>query len=110
VVAVFGTLLAVDLLFFGATLKKVPYGGWFPLVAAAAGYVVMVTWRRGRSIVYQMLYGGALPLDSFLERLEPAKMRVARTALFLTNDPNSVPRAMLHNMKHNMVLHERIIL
>jgi KUP system potassium uptake protein len=110
VALVFGTLLAVDLLFFAATLLKIPNGGWFPLVAAAAGFVVMVTWRRGRAIVYQILYGEALPLDAFLARLEPAKMRVARTAIFMTNDPNSVPRAMLHNMKHNMVLHERIIL
>ncbi|MCI0429114.1 MAG: potassium transporter Kup [Rhodospirillales bacterium] len=110
VALVFGALLALDLLFFAATLLKVPYGGWFPLVVAAAGFVVMVTWRRGRAIVYQLLYGEALPLDSFLERLEPTKIRVARTAIFMTNDPNSVPRAMLHNMKHNMVLHERIIL
>jgi len=110
VALVFGTLLTLDLLFFAATLLKIPNGGWFPLVAAAAGFAVMVTWRRGRAIVYQMLYGEALPLDSFLERLEPTKIRVARTAIFMTNDPNSVPRAMLHNMKHNMVLHERIIL
>ena len=110
VAVVFGSLLAVDLLFFAATLLKIPYGGWFPLVVAAAGFAVMVTWRRGRALVYQMLYGDALPLDGFLARLEPSSMRVARTAVFMTNDPNSVPRAMLHNMKHNMVLHERIIL
>ncbi len=110
VALVFGSLLAVDLLFFAATLLKIPYGGWFPLVVAAAGFAVMVTWRRGRALVYQMLYGDALPLDGFLARLEPSSMRVARTAIFMTNDPNSVPRAMLHNMKHNMVLHERIIL
>jgi KUP system potassium uptake protein len=110
VVAVFGPLLALDLLFFAATLLKIPNGGWFPLVAAAVGFTIMVTWRRGRAIVYEMLYGEALPLDKFLERLEPTKLRVARTAIFMTNDPNSVPRAMLHNMKHNMVLHERIIL
>jgi KUP system potassium uptake protein len=110
VALVFGPLLGVDLLFFAATLLKIPYGGWFPLVVAAAGFTVMVTWRRGRSIVYQMLYGEALPLDKFLERLEPTKLRVARTAIFMTNNPNAVPRAMLHNMKHNMVLHERIIL
>jgi len=110
VALVFGSLLAVDLLFLAATLLKIPNGGWFPLIVAAVGFAVMVTWRRGRAIVYEMLYGEALPLDSFLERLEPAKMRVARTAIFMTNDPNSVPRAMLHNMKHNMVLHERIIL
>jgi KUP system potassium uptake protein len=110
VALVFGALLAVDLLFFAATLLKIPSGGWFPLVAAAVGFTVMVTWRHGRAIVYQLLYGEALPLDKFLERLEPAKMRVARTAIFMTSDPNSVPRAMLHNMKHNMVLHERIIL
>jgi KUP system potassium uptake protein len=110
VALVFGPLLALDLLFFMATLPKIPYGGWFPLVVAAAGSVVMVTWRRGRAIVYRLLYGEALPLDKFLERLEPTKIRVARTAIFMTNDPNSVPRAMLHNMKHNMVLHERVLL
>jgi KUP system potassium uptake protein len=110
VALVFGPLLGIDLLFFAATLLKIPYGGWFPLVAAAAGFTIMVTWRRGRAIVYEMLYGESLPLDKFLERLEPTKVRVGRTAVFMTNDPNSVPRAMLHNMKHNMVLHERIIL
>ena len=110
VAVVFGALLAVDLLFFASTLLKIPNGGWFPLVAAAAGFAVMVTWRRGRNTVYEMLYGDALPMDAFLARLEPSANRVARTAVFMTNDPTSVPRAMLHNMKHNMVIHERIIL
>src|SRR4030095_8862266 len=81
VALVFGTLLAVDLLFLAGTLLKIPYGGWFPLVAAAAGFVVMVTWRRGRAIVYQLLYGEALPLDKFLERLQPTKLPVAPTPL-----------------------------
>jgi KUP system potassium uptake protein len=77
VTLVFGALLALDLLFFAATLLKVPYGGWFPLVAAAAGFTVMVTWRRGRAIVYQLLYGERCRSTKFLERLEPAKMRSA---------------------------------
>jgi len=110
VAVVFGALLAVDLVFFGATLLKIPNGGWFPLVVAAGGFVVMVTWRRGRATMYEMLYGDALPMDAFLARLEPSATRVARTAVFMTNDPTAVPRAMLHNMKHNMVLHERVVL
>ena len=94
----FGALLAVDLLFFAATLLKIPSGGWFPLVAAAAGYGVMVTWRRGRAIVYQMLYGEALPLDSFLERLEPTKMQ--RCPHRHLHDQRSQQRAARHAAQH----------
>jgi KUP system potassium uptake protein len=110
VAVVFGALLAVDLTFFVATLLKIPHGGWFPLVVAAVGFIIMSTWRRGRAYMYQKLYGDALPFEGFLARLEPSSVRVARTAVFMTNDPNSVPRAMLHNMKHNTVLHERVVL
>jgi KUP system potassium uptake protein len=110
VAPLFGTLLAVDLLFFGSTLLKIPNGGWFPLLAGAAAIFIMVTWRRGRKVVYEKLYGDGLKLDSFLARLEASRMRVARTAVFMTADPTVVPRAMLHNMKHNMVLHERNVL
>jgi KUP system potassium uptake protein len=110
VAPLFGTLLAIDLLFFGSTLLKIPNGGWFPLLAGAAAIFIMVTWRRGRKVVYEKLYGDGLKLESFLGRLEASRMRVARTAVFMTADPTVVPRAMLHNMKHNMVLHERNVL
>jgi KUP system potassium uptake protein len=110
VAPLFGTLLAIDLLFFGSTLLKIPNGGWFPLLAAAAAIFIMATWRRGRKVVYEKLYGEGLKLDSFLARLDASRMRVARTAVFMTADPTVVPRAMLHNMKHNMVLHERNVL
>ena len=110
VAPLFGTLLAIDLLFFGSTLLKIPSGGWFPLLAGGAAIFIMVTWRRGRKVVYEKLYGEGLKLDSFLARLDASRMRVARTAIYMTADPTVVPRAMLHNMKHNMVLHERNVL
>ncbi|QEX19691.1 putative potassium transport system protein kup 1 [Hypericibacter terrae] len=106
----FGALLGIDLLFFGSTLLKIPNGGWFPLLAGGTAIFVMATWRRGRKVVYDKLYGEGLKLDSFLARLEASPMRIARTAIFMTGDPTVVPRAMLHNMKHNMVLHERNVL
>jgi KUP system potassium uptake protein len=110
VAPLFGSLLAIDLLFFGSTLLKIPSGGWFPLLAGGAAIFIMVTWRRGRRVVYEKLYGEGLKLDSFLARLEASPMRIARTAVYMTADPTVVPRAMLHNMKHNMVLHERNVL
>ena len=79
------------------------------VVAAAFAYVV-VTWRRGRRAVWDKLYAHALPIGSFLDRLDPALIRVQGTAVYMTGDPEVVPMALLHNIKHNHVLHERNII
>lgn len=110
VVAVFGAFLAVDLTFLSANALKIFAGGWFPIALAAAVFVLMSTWRRGREIMFDRLYRGAPSLPSFLTSL-PSRppARVPGTAVFLTANPDAVPRALLHNLKHNKVLHERVV-
>jgi KUP system potassium uptake protein len=110
VVAVFGAFLAIDLTFLAANALKVFAGGWFPIVLAAAVFVLMSTWRRGRAVMFERLYRGAPSLRSFLTTLsQRPPTRVPGTAVFLTANPDTVPRALLHNLKHNKVLHERVV-
>jgi KUP system potassium uptake protein len=110
VVTVFGLFLAVDLVFLSANALKIFAGGWFPIVLAAAAFILMSTWRRGREIMFERLYRGAPSLSSFLTSLpHRPPPRVPGTAVFLTANPDTVPRALLHNLKHNKVLHERIV-
>jgi KUP system potassium uptake protein len=109
-VGVFGLLAIPDLAFFIANALKIPDGGWLPLVVAAFVYFTITTWRRGRRLVATELSEGSLPLRQFLLRMERAPDRVAGTAVFLTADASHTPSAFLHNLKHNKVLHERIII
>ncbi len=107
---VFGFLAIPDLAFFIANALKIPDGGWLPMIVAFLIYFTIMTWRRGRRLVAAELSEGALPLKQFLERMERAPDRVAGTAVFLTADASHTPAAFLHNLKHNKVLHERIII
>ncbi|MGH8111353.1 MAG: potassium transporter Kup [Rhodanobacteraceae bacterium] len=109
VVALLGfVMLTVDLVFFGANTLKIPDGGWFPLVLALAVFAVMTTWRRGRELVLRQLKLGGLALVPFIANLaEHPPTRVEGTAIFLVSDPDAVPHALLHNLKHNKVLHRR---
>jgi len=107
---VFGLLAVPDLAFFVANALKIPDGGWLPLIVAAFIYFTITTWRVGRRLVADELSEGALPLRQFLERMERAPDRVAGTAVFLTADASRTPAAFLHNLKHNKVLHERVII
>ena len=103
--------LAIDLAFFAANLLKVPHGGWVPLLIAGAVFMLMITWKQGRTVLSDLLRRGTLPLDLFLtdvERKQP--VRVTGTAVFLTSDPEGVPVVLLHHLKHNKVLHEQVIL
>jgi KUP system potassium uptake protein len=109
-VLVFGFLAIPDIAFFIANALKIPDGGWLPLVVAAMIYFTITTWRRGRRLVAAEMSEGALPLKEFLERMERVPDRVAGTAVFLTADASHTPAAFLHNLKHNKVLHERIII
>ena len=103
--------LAVDLAFFSANLLKVPQGGWFPLLAAGVLFTLMWTWRRGRSVIAGRLAEQGMSMDRFLARLtHRTAHRVPGTAIFLTRSTDLVPHALLHNLKHNHVLHERVIL
>jgi len=104
-------MLLVDLSFVTANTAKVPHGGWFPLVVAAIVYLLMSTWKRGRAVVVGSLRESALPLDLFMQdiaRREP--LRVPGTAIFLTSDTSGVPPVLLHHLKHNKVLHQRVVI
>ena len=109
-VLVFGLLAVPDVAFFIANSLKIPDGGWLPLIVAAFIYFTITAWRLGRRLVATELSEGALPLRQFLERMERAPDRVAGTAVFLTADASKTPAAFLHNLKHNKVLHERVII
>ena len=108
---VFGFFLIVDLLFFSANMLKVVEGGWFPLAVGCAVFIIMSTWMQGRDRLTVQRAKGALPLATFLETLKPGHPeRVDGTAVFMTANPDLVPAALLHNLKHNKVLHERVVL
>ncbi|MEO9078842.1 MAG: potassium transporter Kup [Rhodanobacter sp.] len=104
-------LLTIDLSYFGANTLKIPDGGWFPLVLGLFLFVLMTTWRRGRELVVREIKQGGLALAPFIENMiEHPPLRVPGTAVFLTANLNAVPHALLHNLKHNKVLHERNVL
>jgi KUP system potassium uptake protein len=107
---VFGAFLLIDLAYFGANALKIPSGGWFPLVVAAAFAYIVVTWRRGRTAVWEKLYARALPARGFIDRLDPDLIRVRGTAVYMTGNPEVVPVALLNNIEHNQVLHEQAVL
>ncbi|HZX70707.1 MAG TPA: potassium transporter Kup [Rhodanobacter sp.] len=104
-------LLTIDLSYFGANTLKIPDGGWFPLVLGLFLFTVMTTWRRGRELVVREIKQGGLALAPFIQNMtEHPPLRVPGTAVFLTANQEAVPHALLHNLKHNKVLHERNVL
>jgi KUP system potassium uptake protein len=104
-------LMTLDLAFFGANALKIAHGGWFPLVLGVWIFIVMTTWRRGRELVIREIKQSGLALEPFIENIsEHPPLRVPGTAVFLTANQNAVPHALLHNLKHNKVLHERNVL
>src|SRR5690242_13786967 len=109
-VAIFGVLGLVDVTMLLANLLKIPQGGWLPLAIAAGVFVVMETWRLGRRIHQDRIRDDSLPIDLFLERADKTPLRVAGTAVFMAARSDVVPGALLHNLKHNKVLHERVII
>jgi KUP system potassium uptake protein len=110
VIGLFGLLAIIDFLFLGANLLKIPEGGWLPLFVAAAVFVIMEVWRSGRRAHMEKIRSESMPLDLFLERADKTPVRVAGTSIFLSARDDIVPGALLHNLKHNKVLHERVIL
>jgi KUP system potassium uptake protein len=102
--------MTVDGGFLGANLLKIVSGGWFPVSIGLASFLLMSTWKRGRQILTKRLAEESLPLDMFLRRQkEKAIHKVEGTAVFLTSDPEMVPTALLHNLKHNKIIHERVV-
>jgi KUP system potassium uptake protein len=106
-VAATGWFFVVDLAFFASNMLKLLQGGWFPLLIGAVIFTLMLTWKRGRELLADKLRSDAIDLRSFLEAVFVSPpTRVEGTAVFMTSEPGSVPNAMLHNLKHNKVLHD----
>ena len=102
--------LLVDLLFFSANMLKIADGGWVPLLTAAGLFTLMMTWKQGRNQIHEKLAGDHQPLKSFMSSLEEyPPMRVPGTAVFMSMIVNTVPPALLHNLKHNKILHEQAL-
>ena len=103
--------LVIDLGFFFANLNKVFDGGYVPLILGSASFVVMWTWSRGSQILMEKTHGDSIPIAQLLKMLEKSKpTRVPGTAVFLTNDTSVAPSSFLHNLKHNKVVHERVVM
>jgi KUP system potassium uptake protein len=103
--------LVVDLAFLVANFAKIVHGGWFPLVVAAAVFIVMSTWQRGRAILGRRMQESSLPLGTLLTSIrEDPPHRVPGTAFFMSGNPSGTPIALLHNLKHNKVLHDTIVI
>jgi KUP system potassium uptake protein len=106
-----GPLFALDLVFMAANVAKVPDGGWFPLAIGVAQLTLMTTWKRGRELVNQRIKRGAVPIENLMERLDRNEItRIPGTSVFLFKDARVVPPAMITNLEHNQVLHERVLL
>ena len=102
-------LSLVDLAFFSANLTKIMHGGWFPLAIGAAIIVFLTTWKRGRELLFARRAEDAMPVEAFLHSLNPNVTRVTGTSVFLSGTTDGVPHALLHNLKHNRVVHERVV-
>ncbi|HET9982951.1 MAG TPA: potassium transporter Kup [Longimicrobiales bacterium] len=104
-----GFFLVVDLSFWAANLLKIPHGGWFPLIIGAAVFTLLTTWKRGRELLSERIRSQTLPLDLFLKEVAThPPLRVPGVAVYMYSDPHGTPPALLHNLKHNKVLHERV--
>ncbi len=107
--AVFGAFLVVDVSFLSSNILKIPTGGWLPILVAIAAYTAFSVWNRGREALLGKLYRDAMPIREFLEHWDRTTERVGGTAVFMTSNPAVVPTAFLHNLKHNHVVHERVV-
>jgi KUP system potassium uptake protein len=106
-----GLFLIVDLSFFSANVLKIPDGGWVPLLIGLFIFTLMLTWKTGRYLVYTRLKDDAMAIDPFIEAIGAhPPTRVPGTALFMTPNPEGVPHALLHNLKHNKVIHEKVVI
>ena len=110
VVVVIGSMLVVDLAFLASNAAKFFSGGWFPVLVGSAIFSLLMTWKRGRALMFRRLSEQGIPLKPFLEGLEAhPPVKVQGTAIFMTSQPDTVPHALLHNLKHNKILHEQTV-
>jgi KUP system potassium uptake protein len=100
----------VDFSYLSANLLKIPAGGWFPLLVGAIAFTLLTTWAKGRQLMISRMNEASLPMEIFIKSAAPSAARVPGTAVFMTSSSSGVPHALLHNLKHNKVLHERVIL
>lgn len=110
VIAFEAVFLTIDGLYFASNLTKVPDGGWFPLMIASIVFLLLTTWSTGRKLMLERMREAAMPIKIFIDSAANSATRVSGTAVFMTSTPEGVPPALLHNLKHNRVLHERVIL
>jgi KUP system potassium uptake protein len=110
VLPLFGTFLLIDVTYFASNLLKVPAGGYFPVLLGFALFLLMTSWARGRELLFARFRQDGLPLKSFIARLPQSRtLRVPGIAVFMTSQADYLPGALLHNLKHNKVLHERVL-
>ena len=100
----------VDFSYLSANLLKIPAGGWFPLLVGAIAFTLLTTWAKGRQLMINRMNEASLPMEIFIKSAAPSAARVPGTAVFMTSASSGVPHALLHNLKHNKVLHERVLL
>jgi KUP system potassium uptake protein len=100
----------VDFSYLSANLLKIPAGGWFPLLVGGIAFTFLTTWAKGRQLMINRMNEASLPMEIFIKSAAPSAARVPGTAVFMTSSASGVPHALLHNLKHNKVLHERVIL
>jgi KUP system potassium uptake protein len=108
--AIIGVFIAVDSAYFISNITKIPDGGWFPLLVAAVSFTVLTTWAKGRLLMRRRLSESALPLEVFIKSAAASVHRVRGTSVFLSTSADVVPTALLHNLKHNQVLHSRVLI
>jgi KUP system potassium uptake protein len=100
----------VDIAYFAANLTKVPAGGWFPLLVGLVIFTMLTTWAKGRRLMIERMNESTMPVSIFIKSAASSAARVPGTAVFMTTTPDGIPHALLHNLKHNKVLHERVLL
>jgi KUP system potassium uptake protein len=110
VAALVALFFTVDFSYLSANLLKIPAGGWFPLLVGAIAFTFLTTWAKGRQLMINRMNEASLPMEIFIKSAAPSAARVPGTAVFMTSSSSGVPHALLHNLKHNKVLHERVIL
>ena len=110
VLPLFGTFLLIDVTYFASNLLKVPAGGYFPVLLGIALFLLMTSWARGRALLFARFRQDGLPLKSYIARLPQSRTLLEQgIAVFMTSQADYLPGALLHNLKHNKVLHERVL-
>nr|WP_243843470.1 potassium transporter Kup [Sphingomonas vulcanisoli] len=105
-----GVFLTIDFLYLASNATKIVAGGWFPLLIGGVAFTLLTTWARGRQLMLKRMAEVSMPIDVFVRSASGSATRVPGTAVFMTSTPHGVPHALLHNLKHNKVLHDRVIL